>query len=203
MLVDFPSMTRARRRIVSVALAAAALAGPAAVRAEGTPDLIRETLRQASPAERAACTGVRRTLAAGNDATRVVRTAVELGFNPCEVLRCALEGVDGDERDRLCRLAVLGAAQAGVPADVIARCTAAACDPVGVAALLAAALREPNYCYVGSPPPGAPAAGQTAPVVDRAIAQPPEPPLPPPPLPPVEPPPPPPQISPFAFPSGP
>lgn len=140
--------------------------------ADPVADLLRDTLRQQSAAERSACVGIRRTLTAGSDPVLVVRTAVELGYNSCQVIRCTLEGAADRDTGELCRNVVQGAVAAGVPSDVIARCSADVCDPAGVAAILAGSLLELNYCYIGFQPSGAPDPGQPRPpVIDRALPQ--------------------------------
>ena len=40
-----------------------------------------------------------------------------------------------------------GAAEAGVPADVISRCSSEVCDPAVVAAILGEVTQDPYYCY--------------------------------------------------------
>ena len=160
-------------------IAATMLCTARGVPAQTASDLVRETLRQQSAAERSSCAGVQRTIAAGTDATVVVRTAVELGYNACQVIRCALEGTTGRDRDSRCEKVVRGAIAAGVQPDVISRCSADACDPAAVAALFAATLLEPDYCYFYPLPLAAPAPPPPAePVFDRST---------------------PPQISPFTF----
>ena len=119
-------------------------------------DLVREALLQQSPAQRTGCTGVQRTLNGGADATLVTRTAVEIGYNPCQVIRCALEGSSESERKVLCEKVLRGAALAGVQPDVISRCSAEFCDPAAVAAILGDAFLEPNYCYFAARPLVAP-----------------------------------------------
>lgn len=179
-------MVRARTGIKAAVFLATTLAFcvsevPAAAQAA---DLLRDTLRQQSAAERSACVGIRRTLTAGSNPVLVVRTAVELGYNPCQVIRCALEGAADGDKGELCRNVVQGAVAAGVPSDVIARCSSDACDPAGVAAILAGSLLELNYCYIGFQPSEAPDPGKPQPpVIDRALPQP--------------------QVSPYTFPGGP
>ena len=68
----------------------------------------------------------------------VVRTAVELGYNSCQVIRCALEGKTQADKEALCEKVIRGAVAAAVPADVISRCSSDVCDPSAVAAILAA-----------------------------------------------------------------
>lgn len=143
------------------------------VSAETASDLVRESLRQQSAAERSGCTGVRGTISAGRDAALVVRTAIELGFNSCQVMRCALEGPAIHDKQPLCEKVIRGAVAAGVQADVIARCSAAACEAAAVAEILAATLLEPNYCYFSpqpllAPPPLPP----LEPVIERRYPQP-------------------------------
>ena len=150
----------------AVALLAVALLAPTPRAAAVEPAGGRPAAQSA--AERAACDGVQRALAAGQDAALVVRTAVEMGYNPCQVIRCALEGRCGGDEPETLEQAIRGAAAAGVPEDVIARCAGEACDPGAVAALLAGILLEPNYCYFSPRPPGAAATLPPArPVVDR------------------------------------
>jgi hypothetical protein len=125
----------------SAVLAACAGIGVTGSRAETGVHLVREAQRQQSAAERASCAGVQRSISAGADALLVVRTAVELGYNSCQVIRCALEA------EALCEKVIRGAVAAGVQADVISRCASDACDPDAIAAVLADTLLEPNYCY--------------------------------------------------------
>jgi hypothetical protein len=161
--------------LASLALAAA-LAGGADGAVAATPsNLVSETLRQQSAAERSSCAGVRRTIQAGADASLVVRTGVELGYNSCQVIRCALEtgpAAPAPGARALCEQVIRGAVSAGVQPDVISRCSADACDPAAVAAILAATLLEPNYCYFSprevEPDPAAP----PQPVIDRDYPRP-------------------------------
>jgi hypothetical protein len=149
------------------ALLAVALLAPAPRAAAVEPAGGRPAAQGA--AGRAACDGVQRALASGQDASLVVRTAVEMGHNPCQVLRCALAGGCGGDEPETLEQAIRGAAAAGVPEDVIARCAGEACDPGAVAALLAGILLEPNYCYFSPRPPGGGAAlPPPRPVVDRS-----------------------------------
>ena len=76
-----------------------------------------------------------------------MRSAVELGYNSCQVIRCALDETDISDKQPLCEKVIRGAVAAGVQPDVISRCTSPVCDPAAVAALLSAILLEPNYCY--------------------------------------------------------
>lgn len=179
-------MVHARTGVTTAVFLAAALAFAVSdvPAADTTAELLRDTLRQQSAAERTACVGIRRTLGAGSDPVLVVRSAVELGYNSCQVIRCALEGAADGDTGGLCRKVVQGAVAAGVPSDVIARCSAGVCDPAGVAAILAGSLLELNYCYIGFQPSGAPDPGTPRPpVIDRALPQP--------------------QASPYTFPAGP
>lgn len=171
-------MRNVSKRVAGAALLAAALLAPAPRAAAVEPAGGRPAGQSA--AERTACDGVQRALAGGQDAALVVRTAVELGHNPCQVLGCALAGRCPENEPETLESAIRGAAAAGVPQDVIARCAGEACDPGAVAALLAVILLEPNYCYFSPRPPGAAAAlPPPRPVVDRSS--------------------PPPQVSPFSF----
>ena len=155
------------QRAAGAALLAFALFGPAPRATAAEPASGRPTAQSA--AGRAACDGVQRALAAGQDAALVVRTAVEMGHNPCQVLRCALAGGCGGDEPETLEQAIRGAAAAGVPEDVIARCAGEACNPGAVAALLAGILLEPNYCYFSPRPPGTGAAlPPPRPVVDRS-----------------------------------
>lgn len=133
------------------ALLGAAVLPPVA----GAGEPATAALRQLSTAEKTGCAGVQRALAAGGGAGLVVRTAVEMGYNPCQVIGCALAGrCPADDAEALEQV-VGGAAAAGVPAEVIARCAGDACDPAAVASLLAWVLLEPNYCYFSPRPPDA------------------------------------------------
>ncbi len=138
-------------------LTASVVFGARSVSAETASDLVRETLRQQSAAEFTGCTGIQRVMTMGTDATLVVRTAIELGYNPCQVIRCALgkNAVPGGQS--LCEKVIRGAVAAGVQPDVISRCSSEACESSAVAALLAATLLEPNYCYFIRQPLVAPA----------------------------------------------
>lgn len=185
MLLDSGAVDGMNHRIAASALFIAALACATPAAAADNP--LPAALRQGGASERAACDGIRRALDAASDAALVVRTSVEIGFNPCQAIRCALEGAGGEARDRLCRKVVFGAVEAGVPADVVARCTAEACAPPLVAALLAESLLEVSYCYLGPRPPSAAVPEQRSePLIDRSFFQTP-----------------PPQISPFDFRSAP
>jgi hypothetical protein len=148
----------------AAALAILALLAPAqrAAAAESARDLVRPR----SAAERNGCDGIQRARAAGTDPALTVRTAIELGYKPCQVIRCALAGRCPADNASDLEPVVRGAAVAGVPADVVARCATEACDdPAAVAALLAAIVFEPNYCYFG---PGTPAPlPPSRPVIDR------------------------------------
>ena len=162
----FPTMRGLSKGAAGAALLAVALLAPAPRAAAVEPAGGRPAAQGA--AGRAACDGVQRALAAGQDAALVVRTAVEMGHSPCLVLRCALEGRCPQEEPATLEQALRGAAAAGVPEDVIARCAGEVCDPGAVAGLLAGILLEPNYCYFSPRPPGAPAAlPPPRPVVDR------------------------------------
>ncbi len=147
-----------RSMVASLSVAAWLLCGAQRAAAESAADLVRESLRQQSAAERAACAGVQRSIAGDFDPMLVVRTAVELGHNPCQTIRCAVEGKISDHQPALCEKVILGAVAAGVPSDVISRCAADVCDPAAVAAILTATRFEPNYCYLSPRAPLAPAA---------------------------------------------
>ena len=130
-------------------------------------DLVREALLQQSAAQHAGCTGVQRTLKAGTDAALVVQTAVEIGFNACQVIRCALEGTAEPDNAFLCDMVIRGAALAGVLPDVISRCSTEFCDPTAVAAILEDAFLETTYCYFTFQPPGPPEALPPQPLINR------------------------------------
>lgn len=102
----------------------------------------------------------------------VVRTAVELGYNSCQVIRCALEGKTQADKEALCEKVIRGAVAAAVPAEVISRCSSDVCDPSAVAAILAATSSEPSYCYffpkLDAPAPPAPREA----AFDRSVPQP-------------------------------
>jgi hypothetical protein len=160
----FPTVNRGLHIRAIAALAILALFGPAqrGAAAESARDLVRPR----SAAERAGCDGIQRARAAGADAALTVRTAVELGYNPCQVIRCALAGRCPADNAPDLEPVIRGAAAAGVPADVVARCAAEACDePAEVAALLAAVMFEPNYCYFAPRPPAP--LPPPRPVIDR------------------------------------
>jgi hypothetical protein len=159
----------------AVSLAATMVCAVRSVPAETPTSLVRETLRQQSAAERSSCTGVQRTIFTGNDATLVVRTAVELGYNSCQVIRCALEGSSSPDTDKetLCEKVIRGAVAAGVSPDVISRCSSDVCDPAAVAGILAATLLEPHYCYFFPQSLVAPASlPPPEPVFDRSLPRP-------------------------------
>jgi hypothetical protein len=143
----------------SVALTLLMPCAAGSAQAGDNSQVLRGTLRQQSAAERSSCTGVRRTIASGSDVTLVVRTAVELGYNSCQVIRCALESTSTPEIEKkmLCEKVIRGAVEAGVQPDVITRCCADACDPAAIAAILSATMLEPNYCYFAPRPLVAPA----------------------------------------------
>lgn len=165
----FPGMTARPFARAAAALLAGVLLSPAAraAAAEPAPD----SLRQQGAAERAGCAGVQRARAGGAEPALVVRTAVELGYNPCQVIRCALAGRCPADNAPDLEQVIRGAAAAGVATDVIARCTVEACgDPAAVAALLATILLEPNYCYFAPGPPAPLPPAQ--PVIDRGTPPP-------------------------------
>ena len=135
--------------IVGVLLSAAA---GSVVAAPSRQDLLREVLRQQSSAERSICGGIKRTLEAGSDADLVVKTAIELGYAPCPVIRCALEA--GADLEKV----IQGAADAGALPEVASRCAIeAGADPDAVAALVADLFFEPSFCYFA--PEGTSSAG--------------------------------------------
>jgi hypothetical protein len=157
-------------------LAAPLTVGVRSVPAETSSNLLRETLRLQSFAARSSCSGVQRTISAGTDPTLVVRTAVEIGYNSCEVIRCALDPKSAPPellQQTLCELVIRGAVAAAVQPDVISRCSTDFCDPAAVAAILSETLLEPNYCYFTGralvapdlPPP-------PEPVFERSLPQP-------------------------------
>ncbi len=165
--------TRTIGTVAAVLLASATAAAPLPALAGN--DLVRELLRQQSAAERAGCDGVRRVLAGGRDPGLVVRTAVELGHNACQVIRCALENACASGRIAADLAPVIqGAAAGGVSPDVISRCAVQTCaDPAAVAAVLAEVLLDPNYCYFAPEPErGAPPLPPVLPVVDRSLPAP-------------------------------
>ena len=160
----FPAMSPVPYVRAAVVLAVMALLSPAqrGAAAESARDLVRPR----SAAERAGCDGIQRARAAGADAALTVRTAVELGYDPCQVIRCALAGRCPADNAPDLEPVIRGAAAAGVPADVVARCAAEACDePAAVAALLAAVMFEPDYCYFAPRPPAP--LPPPRPVIDR------------------------------------
>lgn len=165
----------------TTAMAAFSLAAPLFVCVQSVPaqtdaNQLRETLRQQSAAARASCSGVQRSLTAGSDPLLVVRTAVELGFDSCQVIRCSLEPTAAPpsaDAQTLCEQVIRGAVAAGVPPDVISRCSADFCEPAAVAAILSATLLEPNYCYFAPRALVAPAPlPPPEPVFDRTLSPP-------------------------------
>lgn len=126
-------------------------------------DLLREVLRQQSAAQREGCVVVIRTLATEPNATLVVRTALEIGYNPCLVIRCAIEG--GSDLAKV----IQGAGEAGVSADIVARCAIeAGADGAQVARIFSDLAFEPSFCYVTFSPVGAPAPQEpVGPVIER------------------------------------
>ena len=148
---------------VAVLIAAAGAPGAAAT----DQDTLREVLRQQSAAQREGCVAIKRTLATEPDAALVVRTAVQIGYNPCQVIRCAIEG--GADLAKV----IQGAAEAGVKADVVARCSVeAGADRALVARIFADLVFEPSFCYVTFTPGGAvePLA-PVQPVIDRGYGR--------------------------------
>lgn len=128
-------------RLLLAAVSAVCLAAPAAT-AGPKEDLLREVHRQQSPAELKVCATLKKTIAEGADVVLAVRTAIELGFAPCNLIRCAVEG--GVDLAKTLQ----GAAAAGVGPDVISRCAAdAGADPATIAAIFAEEGFEPNFCY--------------------------------------------------------
>lgn len=139
-----------------------ALSTPNSATAEVGSNPLFDNLRQESSSDTSFCPGVQRTIAAGNDAFLVVRTAIEIGYNSCQVMTCALAGKADPDKETLCEKVIRGAVSAGVQQDVIARCSSY-CDPAAVAEVLAATMLEPNYCYFSPRPvvaPGPPPSAQ-------------------------------------------
>jgi hypothetical protein len=157
---------------MAASLAAALFFQAQRLPAANETDLIRDVLRQQSDAGHVGCTGVQRALAAGTDARLVVRTAVELGYNSCQMIRCALEAKADGKTTTLCEKVIRGAAEAGVEADVISRCSSEACDPAAVAAILGNTSLDPYYCYFADRPRPAPELPPPPPVIDRDIRPP-------------------------------
>jgi hypothetical protein len=160
--------------VLTVSIATALCCVAPGLAAESAKDLVREALLQQSPAQATGCTGVQRTLKSGADATLVVRTAVEMGFNACQVIRCALEEQADPGKAILCERVVRGAVLAGVQPDVISRCSAEYCDPAAVAVILGDAFLETNYCYFASQPLTAPDVPPPRPPVIDRTTQPPQ-----------------------------
>ncbi len=170
--------------VASIVMAAPLLLGVSLASALGRADLVRDILRQQSGAERASCTAVQRTLAAGADASLVVRTAIEIGYNSCQTIRCALKEKTEYGKDVLCDKVIRGAAAAGAQADVISRCSEEVCEPAAVAAILSDVFLDLNYCYFAfRPSTQADPLPPSLPVIDRSL--------------PTS------QASPFTFPTGP
>jgi len=143
--------------VVGVLFLASVLAiGVQRLPAANQSDLIRDVLRQQSDAGKTGCTGVQRALATGTDARVVVRTAVELGYNSCQMIRCALEAKVDEEKNALCEKVIRGAVEAAVQVDVISRCASEVCDPRAIAAILGDTSLEPYYCYFSDRPIVAP-----------------------------------------------
>lgn len=158
--------------MLAVSVAAVFSCAKPAFSAGNAKDLVRDALLQQSPAQRTGCDGVQRTIRDGADATLVVRTAVELGFNSCQVIRCALENKVSAEMEIHCDKVIRGAILAGVQPDVISRCSAEFCDPAAVAALLGNAFLDTNYCYFVNQQPVAPdILPPQFPIVDRSRPQ--------------------------------
>lgn len=155
------------KRLVAAAVAGAIVAIGSAGPASADQELLREVLRQQSAAQREGCAAVKRTLQAEANAALVVRTAVEIGFNPCLVVRCAIEG--GADLARV----IQGAGEAGVKADVVARCAVeAGADGAAVAQIFSDLAFEPSFCYVTFSPAGASAPqAPVQPVLDRSYVQ--------------------------------
>jgi hypothetical protein len=109
------------------------------------------------------CSSDLRALATERPVALVVRTAIEIGYSPCLVIRCAIEG--GADVARVLQ----GTGEAAVTADVAARCAVDAGVDRGLVARLFAELPyEPSFCYL-SFGPAATAAPQwpSPPVADR------------------------------------
>lgn len=161
-------MMGARRMVAACAAAGLLSCGAGEGRAAGKENLLRDVLRQQSPAEQGICGAVRRAVAEGVDAALVVRTAVELGFTPCQVIRCAVTG-SGNLLN-----VIRGAGEAGLTPDVISRCAVdAGADRQSIATLLSDLDLEPNFCYFTFVPAGAPAAAvRSMPVIDRHYTHP-------------------------------
>lgn len=154
----------------AVSLASLLLSVVPPLSAANQTDLIRDVLRQQSDAGQAGCIGAQRALAAGTDARLVVRTAVELGYNPCQIIRCTLATKPDGETTTLCEKVLRGAVEAAVPADVISRCSSEVCDPAAVAALLGDMFLDPYYCYFSDRPLSAPEAlPPPPPIIDRGM----------------------------------
>lgn len=159
--------------IAGCSLAASLLFTGDGLQAQTTTDPLRDALRQQSAAERSACPGVQRAIADGTDAALVVRTAVELGLNSCQIIRCALEGVPVDEKTIRCEKVLMGAVAGGVSSDVISRCSSDACDPGAVAGILARTDLEPYFCYfMAFPATPLPPPPPREPVFDRSYTKP-------------------------------
>ena len=91
-------------RLFQLPVAVLLLAGPApAVAADGGDGSV-------------ICESIARALTEGREARLVVRTAIELGHSPCQVVRCAHEA--GAELTWI----AAGAVEAGAPPDVVSRC---------------------------------------------------------------------------------
>jgi hypothetical protein len=159
---------RAVLTVVAVLLASVLLIDVPQLSAADQSGLIRDVLRQQSDAGQAGCTGVQRALAAGTDARLVVRTAVEIGYNSCQMIRCALEAKVDRENMNLCEKVIRGAVEAAVPVDVISRCSSEVCDPAAVAAILGETSLDPYYCYFSDRPLTAPELLPPPPIIDRS-----------------------------------
>lgn len=155
--------------VAAVSVASALCADVRRLQAADQVELIRDVLRQQSDAGQAGCSGVKRALSAGTDARLVVRTAVELGYNPCQMIRCVLETKAGQLDTTLCERVIRGAVEAAVQPDVVSRCSGEVCDPAAVAAILGETSLDPYYCYFTARPLAAPEPlPPPSPIVDRA-----------------------------------
>lgn len=99
--------------VVASAVAAGALAGPAAAQGAGST---RDAL-VAQKTTKDICSAIKSVIGDRRDSRIVARTAIEMGHNPCRVVRCAVEG--GGDLEKV----IAGAVEAGTGPDVVARCS--------------------------------------------------------------------------------
>ncbi len=92
--------------------------------------------------EQLVCDVIQDSITAGNDISSFVRTGIQMGFDACFVMRCAMEG-EGDLKQ-----IVTGAVEAGSTTDVVARCAVNAGADVEKLAGIIMSVEEFSLCYL-------------------------------------------------------